>query len=221
MDQSSFGLFLLPGGRPRRFTAVIQAGGRPRRLPRPATSRSKTRIASASLSRSARNSASMLLVSILVGYRVLKHKSDSRAVRNLSMLPLPQRRPRLLDRQDSRICSFSAISIHRVKRLGFLLRRFLSCCLLVFGALGDSLLDSALDDCFRHAFVYSFPHGFFDSLSRSLLNLFLRHCEYPRSIWEPSFSMAFLPLLALRAWQGGESSNGLRPACPKRCEMNS
>jgi hypothetical protein len=35
--------------------------------PRPAASRSKTRIASASLSRSARNSASILLISILAG----------------------------------------------------------------------------------------------------------------------------------------------------------
>ena len=30
LDQASFGLFLLPGGLPRRFSAVIQAGGRPR-----------------------------------------------------------------------------------------------------------------------------------------------------------------------------------------------
>jgi hypothetical protein len=34
-SQVSFALFLLPGGLPRRFTAVIQAGGWPRRLPRP------------------------------------------------------------------------------------------------------------------------------------------------------------------------------------------
>jgi hypothetical protein len=63
--QSVFGLFLLPGGLPRRFTAVIHSGGRPRRLPRPAASRCKTRIASSSWSRSARNSASIFPMSIV------------------------------------------------------------------------------------------------------------------------------------------------------------
>ena len=44
--QSCFGLFLLPGGLPLRFTAVIHFGGRPRRLPRPTASLSKVKIAS-------------------------------------------------------------------------------------------------------------------------------------------------------------------------------
>jgi hypothetical protein len=33
---AAFGLFLLPGGLPRRFVAAIHAGGRPRRLDWPA-----------------------------------------------------------------------------------------------------------------------------------------------------------------------------------------
>ncbi len=52
-------------GLPRRFTAVILAGGRSLRFPRPAASRSKTRIASASWSRSTRRSMSILWMSIL------------------------------------------------------------------------------------------------------------------------------------------------------------
>jgi len=68
--QASLLLFLLPGGLPRRFTTVIQAGGRPRRLSRPAARRCNVRIASSSWSRSVRSSASILLMSILVGYRV-------------------------------------------------------------------------------------------------------------------------------------------------------
>ena len=62
--ESAFGLFLLPGGLPRLFTVVIQAGGRPRLLPWPRASRSRTMIASSTCSRSARNSASILLISI-------------------------------------------------------------------------------------------------------------------------------------------------------------
>jgi hypothetical protein len=61
---SALGLFLLPGGLPRLFVAVIQAGGRPRFLPWPRASRSKTMIASSTCSRSVRNSASILLISI-------------------------------------------------------------------------------------------------------------------------------------------------------------
>ena len=57
-------LFLLLGGLPRLFTVVIQAGGRPRLLPWPRASRSRTMIASSTCSRSARNSASILLISI-------------------------------------------------------------------------------------------------------------------------------------------------------------
>jgi hypothetical protein len=67
--QAFFGLFLLPGGLPRRFTSVIQAGGRPRRLPRPAARRSSVMIACSRFSRSARSSASILVMSILAGYR--------------------------------------------------------------------------------------------------------------------------------------------------------
>ena len=60
-------LFLLPGGRPRRFgrlTSAIQAGGRPRCLPRPLASRSRLRMASSICSRSALSSARILLTSI-------------------------------------------------------------------------------------------------------------------------------------------------------------
>jgi hypothetical protein len=60
----SFGLFLLPGGLQRRFTAVIHLGGRPRRLPRPAKRRSRVTIASTTWSRCARSSKSILLMSI-------------------------------------------------------------------------------------------------------------------------------------------------------------
>lgn len=67
---ASFGLFLLPGGLPRRLTAVIQAGGLPRRLPRPDARRSNVRMACSMFSRSARSSASIM--SILAGYRVFK-----------------------------------------------------------------------------------------------------------------------------------------------------
>lgn len=42
-----FGLFLLPGGRPLRFTSDIHFGGRPRpRLPRLRAMRSRTRMVS-------------------------------------------------------------------------------------------------------------------------------------------------------------------------------
>ena len=52
--ESAFGLFLLPGGLPLLFVAVIQAGGRPRLRPRPRAIRSSTMIASSTCSRSAR-----------------------------------------------------------------------------------------------------------------------------------------------------------------------
>jgi hypothetical protein len=58
-------LFLLPGGRPRRFNADIQAGGRPRRFPRPLAKRSKVTIASSTCSRSWRKSASIFKTSIV------------------------------------------------------------------------------------------------------------------------------------------------------------
>ena len=61
---SFFGRFLLPGGRPRLLILDIQAGGRPRRLPRPRARRSKVIIASSIDSRSTRNSANILLMSI-------------------------------------------------------------------------------------------------------------------------------------------------------------
>jgi hypothetical protein len=61
---ADLGLFLLPGGLPRLFVTVIQAGGRPRLLPRPRAIRSRTMIASSTCSRSVRNSASILLISI-------------------------------------------------------------------------------------------------------------------------------------------------------------
>src|SRR5436190_1801601 len=60
-------LFLLPGGRPRRFgvgTSAIHAGGRPRRRPRPRASRSRLTIASSNWSRSDFNSARILSTSI-------------------------------------------------------------------------------------------------------------------------------------------------------------
>lgn len=66
--EASFGLFLLPGGRPRRRTGaspvVIQSGGLPRRFPRPLASLSKIRIASSIADLSCRNSANILLTSI-------------------------------------------------------------------------------------------------------------------------------------------------------------
>ena len=55
---------MLPRGLPLRFTRVIQAGGLPRRFPRPAARRSSTTIASATCSRSARSSSSILLMSM-------------------------------------------------------------------------------------------------------------------------------------------------------------
>ena len=61
---AALGLFLLPGGRPRFFVAVIQAGGRPRLFPRPSTNRSSVMIASSTCSRSWRNSANILVMSI-------------------------------------------------------------------------------------------------------------------------------------------------------------
>jgi hypothetical protein len=59
----SFGLFLLPGGRPLPFIPVIHFGGRPR-LPRPKAIRSRTRIACSIPSRSALNSANIFAMSI-------------------------------------------------------------------------------------------------------------------------------------------------------------
>jgi len=60
------GLFLLPGGRPRRFVAIVesQAGGRPRRRPWLWARRSMVKIACSSCSRSCRNSARILVRSI-------------------------------------------------------------------------------------------------------------------------------------------------------------
>ncbi len=63
-------LFLLPGGRPRRFGAAafiadIQAGGRPRRLPRPRANLSRLIIASSICSRSCLNSARIFDTSIM------------------------------------------------------------------------------------------------------------------------------------------------------------
>jgi len=52
-----FALFLLAGGRPRRFTCVIHAGGLPRLRPCPAAIRSNTKMAWSMPSRSARSSA--------------------------------------------------------------------------------------------------------------------------------------------------------------------
>jgi hypothetical protein len=74
---SSFALFLLPGGRPRRFvpafTADIHAGGRPLRLPCPADNRWSTIIACSIPSRSSRSSASILLMSISAAYHPWKY----------------------------------------------------------------------------------------------------------------------------------------------------
>jgi hypothetical protein len=64
-------LFLLPGGRPRRFNADIQAGGLPRRFPRPLAKRSNVTIASSTCSRSCRKSASILSTSIFVSLAFL------------------------------------------------------------------------------------------------------------------------------------------------------
>lgn len=63
----SWFLFLLPGGRPRRFVVIsaIQAGGRPRRRPRPRARRSRLTIASSICTRSSFNSARILVTSIL------------------------------------------------------------------------------------------------------------------------------------------------------------
>jgi len=59
-------LFLLPGGRPRRFVVIsdIQAGGRPRVRPQLLASRSRLKIASPICSRSCRNSARILITSM-------------------------------------------------------------------------------------------------------------------------------------------------------------
>jgi hypothetical protein len=59
-------LFLLPGGRPRRFagTAAIQAGGLPRRRPPPLANRSRLTIASSICSCPRRNSARIFATSI-------------------------------------------------------------------------------------------------------------------------------------------------------------
>jgi hypothetical protein len=65
---SSFGLFLLPFGLPRRFTSASHLGGLPRLFPCPIVRRSSTTIASEICSRSVRRSASILLMSIFPAY---------------------------------------------------------------------------------------------------------------------------------------------------------
>ena len=72
---SILGLFLLPGGRPRRLISVIQAGGRPRRLPRPRARRSRVRIASSMCSRSWRSSANIFGTSIIESFSPKKRRS--------------------------------------------------------------------------------------------------------------------------------------------------
>ena len=65
---SAAGLFLLPGGLPRRLGEAsddIQAGGLPRRGPRPAARRSRVRMACSSCSFSSFNSARILATSIM------------------------------------------------------------------------------------------------------------------------------------------------------------
>ncbi len=62
------GLFLLPFGRPRRFTSVSHFGGRPRRFPCPIVRRSRTAMASVICSRSFRRSTSILFMSIFQAY---------------------------------------------------------------------------------------------------------------------------------------------------------
>ena len=61
-------LFLLPGGRPRRFTVIsdIQAGGLPRRLTLPRASRSRLKIASSICARSSLNSVRIFDTSIFL-----------------------------------------------------------------------------------------------------------------------------------------------------------
>jgi hypothetical protein len=66
--------------------AVIQVGGRPRRLPSPAARRSRTTIASSSLARCSRNSASNLV------------KSTSRRVYNFTSRYTPGSRLRCVAR---------------------------------------------------------------------------------------------------------------------------
>src|SRR5207244_846434 len=60
-------LFLLPGGRPRRFVvnSDIHDGGRPRRRPRPRANRSRLKIASSIWARSSLNSIRIFETSIL------------------------------------------------------------------------------------------------------------------------------------------------------------
>jgi hypothetical protein len=65
---AGFGLFLLPGGRPRLLTWDIQAGGRPPRLPRPRANRSSVMIASSICSRSAWSSANIFVISMFGVY---------------------------------------------------------------------------------------------------------------------------------------------------------
>src|ERR1039458_9803652 len=64
---SAAGLFLLPGGLPRRLgeASDIQVGGLPRRGPRPAARRSRVRMACSSCSLSSFNSARILATSIM------------------------------------------------------------------------------------------------------------------------------------------------------------
>jgi len=72
----SLGLFLLPGGRPRRFgppvfKTVIHAGGLPlRRWPEVAARRSRLRMAISSCSRSPRSSAIIVATSITKSYPI-------------------------------------------------------------------------------------------------------------------------------------------------------
>src|SRR6516164_6855841 len=68
---SADALFLLPGGRPRRFALIsdIQAGGRPRRFPRPRARRSRLRIASSICTRSSFNSERIFATSIVQALR--------------------------------------------------------------------------------------------------------------------------------------------------------
>jgi len=65
---SAFVLFLLPGGRPRRFAVIsaIQAGGRPRRRTRPRARCSRLKIASSIWALSSFNSVRILETSIFV-----------------------------------------------------------------------------------------------------------------------------------------------------------
>jgi hypothetical protein len=73
---------LLPGGRPRRFKADIQAGGLPRRFPRPLAKRSNVTIASSTCSRSCRKSASIFKTSILYSLAFLSQVFSPPVLKN-------------------------------------------------------------------------------------------------------------------------------------------